>query len=55
MNDNKVRISNKRMDLTGVGTEYLVVNGEVIAKFFDGNMCESLTMTGNTDKTVTGV
>jgi len=35
---NQIGIGSKASDLTGIGTEYLVVNGEVIAKFYDGNM-----------------
>ena len=49
---NIVSIGFKPSDLRGIGTEYLVSNGEVIAKFFDGCMIV-VTLGNNSEKTVT--
>ncbi len=35
---NVIRIGRKASELIGIGTEYLVVNGNVICKFQDGNI-----------------
>lgn len=37
-NDNIIRIASRPSDLTGEGTEYLSVDGFIIAKFYNGNM-----------------
>ena len=34
--DNLTRIASRVADLTGIGMEYLVVDGIIIAKFFNG-------------------
>jgi hypothetical protein len=34
----KIAIGSEYNQLTGVGTEYMVIDGQVIAKFLDGNL-----------------
>ena len=41
--DNIVKVGYSVLQLTGVGTEYLVIDGNVIAKFFNGNLILSRT------------
>lgn len=50
--DNVVKVGFRPSQLTGVGTEYLVVNGLIVAKFFNGNLIAAL-QGGNKDETVT--
>jgi hypothetical protein len=50
-NDNMVKIGFSIMQLTGIGTEYLVIDEEIIAKFYNGNLIYGPT-TGNDEKTV---
>lgn len=50
--DNVVRIGFKPSDLKGIGTEYLVKDSQVIAKFYNGSMITSVLVVGNTEKTV---
>ena len=52
MKDNKIGIGFKPSELKGIGTEYLIVNGIVIAKFYDGQMIV-MTLKGNKEETVT--
>lgn len=44
MSDNVVRVSSTVNDLIGIGTEYLVVDGTVIAKFYNGNMVSDIVV-----------
>lgn len=47
--DNRIAIGNTYGELTGIGTEYVVKNGQVIAKFLNGDLdgvCQ-----GNMEKT----
>lgn len=48
--DNLIKIAYNVLDLTGEGLEYLVVNGEVIGKFFNGNLM-GVAPVGNTEVT----
>lgn len=50
-NSNTIRIGQLPSELTGQGTEYLVRNGSVIAKFFNGNFVGAIPK-GNSDLTV---
>ena len=43
---NVIRIAQSIMDLTGEGLEYLVVDGEVIGKFFNGNLMAAVVVDG---------
>lgn len=48
--DNSIAIGTMYSELTGIGTEYLVKDGRVIAKFLNGHLdgvCQ-----GNLEKTV---
>jgi len=36
--NNQVVVAESYADLKGVGTEYVVINGQVIAKFIDGQL-----------------
>lgn len=41
MNNNRydnITVYNNVADMTGIGIELLIVNGELLAKFIDGNM-----------------
>lgn len=49
--DNVIRVGFKPSELTGVGLEWLVVNGLVIAKFYDGNFVHEFAPKGNDDVT----
>lgn len=44
--DNIIRVAHNISDLTGIGLEYLVVKGEVIAKFFNGNLMGAVVVNG---------
>lgn len=48
--DNVIRIGCKPSELTGIGLEYLAVNGMIIARFFDGNLITAMPC-GNSNKT----
>ena len=48
--DNVIRIGSKPSELTGIGLEYLAVNGIVIAKFFDGMLITAMPC-GNSEIT----
>ncbi len=49
---NEIRIASNLSELTGIGTEYLILNGEIVAKFWNGNIaCDA--QSGNTEKTIT--
>lgn len=46
----KIAISDRYMHLRGTGTEYVVIAGQVVAKFQDGNLiCQCAC--GNTEET----
>jgi len=49
--DNTIRIGRSVSELSGNGTEYLLSNGQVIAKFFNGNFVGSIPKM-NSDLTV---
>lgn len=49
--ENTVRVSDKLSDLSGIGTEYLIIDGYIVAKFWDGNLVGVLPG-GNSEKTV---
>ncbi len=51
--DNVIKIGYSVAELTGVGTEYLVANGEPIAKFQDGNLCRTVPPVDGDAETVT--
>ena len=46
-----IRASSNLSDLTGIGTEYLVVNGTILAKFYNGNFVLDCPR-GNLDETI---
>ena len=46
-----IKLADRLSDLTGKGTEYLIVDGLIIAKFVDGNLDHG-PLTGNMDETV---
>jgi hypothetical protein len=48
--DNVVRVGFTLSQLTGKGTEYLVVNGIITARFFNGDLIQS-PQAGNKDDT----
>lgn len=48
--DNAIRIGSKPSELTGIGLEYLAVNGIIIAKFFDGMLITAMPC-GNSEIT----
>lgn len=48
----KIGIGSKASELTGIGTEYLVVNGVCIAKFWNGNIVTAVAL-GNNEVTKT--
>ena len=50
--ENIIRIGYKPSQLTGIGSEYLVVDGFIIAKFWNGNIVTESTQ-GNEDETQT--
>lgn len=33
-----IKISNRYSELTGIGIEYIVIDGQVICEFYDGNI-----------------
>ena len=51
ISDNTIYIGHSINELTGHGTEYLVRNGTVIAKFFNGNFVGTIPK-GNSDLTL---
>lgn len=55
MSDNVVRVSNTVKDLIGIGTEYLVVDGTVIAKFYNGNLVSEVNVTLSGDEVTLSV
>jgi hypothetical protein len=50
--DNVIRVGKKASELKGEGTEYLVIDGQVIAKFYDGNMVTDIKPVGNDEVTI---
>jgi hypothetical protein len=48
-NMERVAVSSSYADLIGIGTEYVVINGEVVAKFLNGNF--DTPVAGNSEKT----
>ena len=48
--DNVIFIGGRPSELKGVGTEYLVVDGIIVAKFYNGNFVTALP-TGDSEKT----
>lgn len=49
--ENVIKVSDKLSDLTGVGTEYLAVDGFVIARFYNGNFMADPVI-GNEEPTI---
>jgi hypothetical protein len=49
--DNVIYISDGYASLKGIGTEYVVINGEIVAKFYNG-MFPKVARAGNTDQTI---
>lgn len=47
----RIGVGSRYGDLTGVGTEYVVVNGVVVAKFMDGTLVTGMVPPGNSDVT----
>lgn len=47
-----IKVGYTLSELTGQGFEYLVVNGLIIAKFYDGNLLTDSPKGGNSDITV---
>lgn len=47
--DNIIRIASKVQDLKGIGTEYLVIDGVIIARFYNGNFDHAVTIAVNSD------
>ncbi len=47
-----IKVFDGIQSLTGIGTEYLVKDGDVIAKFYNGNIIRE-TIKGNNEETIT--
>jgi hypothetical protein len=51
--DNVIRVGYKPSELTGIGLEYLVVDGNVVAKFYNGNIMTAAGAVDPNQETVT--
>ena len=50
-NDNVVRVSFSLQELKGTGTEYYVIDGTIVAKFFNGTLVTGEIPQGNEEIT----